>query len=1242
MTDTNTSSENANLQNVASNGPLAGAPRASANANTSDSKTRRTKKTNGSLPKGNYTNATPPQTTTKKDLLRKYENGQRIDIKLPSKMGPEAYTHIAHKFRYTEIDDSARHSIPMSYISFLQQHYYELVLDKYMPIGRIFSVGADLSFALQTTEDDAKIASRVYSMRQQNTAIDKLEQLRYHTLTKTLKRTLLEWCTCELRPQSDYTCSCNLTRLRDADQFMSIFNTLNPTILDKGPLNEPVHNIEFSNLEQILDTMSESATPEPSVAYIAFHDYQHAFRQGNLQYALPDQEGTITFSTIKRDYRRVDPANTHRTAFSTETYASAIIDYTVSGGLRNEPELVLNTAEYNWQVKTPGYTAMFTVVESFPYGKHRFILVEVRLIEDVIKTIPSFTALYSPPFAEFLPRYQKPNTFIDPSTVVVNTIAALTQILGSIASKITNYYEILRYSPRDGELEVRWNDMNHKSKNPNSAVVRIDTLIEFVRLITGKTDPKQVVDAVRMVIRDKSKDKKLSPKDLIGIQEAAKMALAISADIVKDIYNYALTDANVVEATRIQKEKTPTKIDRTMLKIILGTFCIISIMLTAGFLFLHAEKFYDEYVAEQTYQEYQYNITLGQEHIQHNVQYSKHHEPPNHRTHQRTLIGVAQGAEYINGSWVIQHAAETSWAAAAITITLLLLYRLYRRCRKVALREPPRRQWIDGCCVTELDRLDWRNINSKSKFTSKDPRYDIYKYSSGLDAYLGMGCECKKTKYAGQIAPLTIRAKGDQPVIKHACNLTKMSACIRACSNQVFADPHVIHLWQKELKYIFNDLIEYMNENPTTVNYYKWLEKYPIQYRQKLAVAQSLHDSGEDSFFYGGMSKIEKQFSEVIPGAIGCDELKERMICCPHDTKKLMANAFCWTMETVAMNCIPEYCGSKNWDEIAADLDHLEASIPNPIWMCADGSGFDTTQHLEILQCFNEQIARLLVYADLTIEGPNDKNDIMKAFDESLILRVSVTQGLFGYETEGTRASGDGWTSFANTLLMISYWRFIFREAGLKPVRNGSFIYGMKAKGDDTLSCIPGDSKMAVERSVSKYMAQDKKPQIKGLGQICKFVKYGPLEEMDFLSSYFIPTSNGYRMVRKPARVFQLTPWSTKFVEHSPERLSRELCWSNGMCILSWATGLPIFESYGRMLIRVSGLTTGTLHLEWGDEGRVFPDRIGDREAALDWFFNKFDITTSDVDKLEHMFDSNNHQLAVFEDVIFEKFYIEG
>jgi len=173
---------------------------------------------------------------------------------------------------------------------------------------------------------------------------------------------------------------------------------------------------------------------------------------------------------------------------------------------------------------------------------------------------------------------------------------------------------------------------------------------------------------------------------------------------------------------------------------------------------------------------------------------------------------------------------------------------------------------------------------------------------------------------------------------------------MRACSNKVLPDLGVIAEWSVFLEDMFDDMINYTSENPQVVRLEDWLDNHPMQYRDKIRQAGEKY--AEDGWNvkkarYKGFPKIEKQFITQKD-----DPVKERMICGPDDIKKYKANAFINLMEKISMKCIPEYCGAKNWDEIAEDLSKFDAEIPDNIWAASDGSGFDMTQHYEILVIF--------------------------------------------------------------------------------------------------------------------------------------------------------------------------------------------------------------------------------------------------------------------------------------------------
>jgi len=116
-----------------------------------------------------------------------------------------------------------------------------------------------------------------------------------------------------------------------------------------------------------------------------------------------------------------------------------------------------------------------------------------------------------------------------------------------------------------------------------------------------------------------------------------------------------------------------------------------------------------------------------------------------------------------------------------------------------------------------------------------------------------------------------------------------------------------------------------------------------------------------------------------------------------------------------------------------------------------------------------------LTYGDFTFEDGEIK-DVLDAFAASNTLKVLILGGAMEYTTEGTRASGDGWTTWANTILMISYWRFIMCKSGFKVPTMDSYTYGLKAKGDDVLMNFPISAKTKVDATINKYMATNKDP----------------------------------------------------------------------------------------------------------------------------------------------------------------------
>jgi hypothetical protein len=385
---------------------------------------------------------------------------------------------------------------------------------------------------------------------------------------------------------------------------------------------------------------------------------------------------------------------------------------------------------------------------------------------------------------------------------------------------------------------------------------------------------------------------------------------------------------------------------------------------------------------------------------------------------------------------------------------------------------------------------------------------------------------------------------------------------------------------------------------------------------------------------------MEKQFTSVmhIDKDTIENDVKERQICCPPDSKKWAANAFINAMERCAEKSLKGYCGSKTWSELSQHIYSKMIKYKTPIFVAADGSGFDTTQHECILIEFERVLSRFLDVANIIWDDRTSAQLVREAFSVSNILNVSVGRGAAKYQTTGTRASGDGWTTFANTILNLSYIKYTLKLAGI-----GGHVW---SKGDDLLVIIEDADRSRFERAHARVYTSRKDNHTHGLGQVCKFVKYAySLSDVDFLSAYFVlGPSRTIRMIRIPARVFQLTPWTLAIKTNTPDPVkeAKELCWNEGMCMLDWCEGLPIFDAYARMLIRVGKPTAKRLY-DWGDVDRKWRKMSPEENQA--WYEHtvvflamRYGIRQGDIDRIEAKFNQCQEIFATIVDPIFDLF----
>jgi len=235
------------------------------------------------------------------------------------------------------------------------------------------------------------------------------------------------------------------------------------------------------------------------------------------------------------------------------------------------------------------------------------------------------------------------------------------------------------------------------------------------------------------------------------------------------------------------------------------------------------------------------------------------------------------------------------------------------------------------------------------------------------------------------------------------------------------------------------------------------------------------------------------------------------------------------------------------------------------------------------------------------------KEKFLECIRRSLLLKVSVDHGDLKYEAVG-RASGDGWTTFGNTMLMISYWMFTFNIAGITN-------YYLKVKGDDVLFNLNRSEKDKLLDAVKIVFTDRKDEHCHGLGQICKKIDFGDLTDLDFLSNEFFLTDQGnYRMTRIPARVLQTISWSTKLPPGKKrEEYRMNLCHAKGMCLDAWANGLPIFGVLAKKMIELGKPGKLSDYNEYSDGSRVWHKGRDDYAAYLVYLNTRYGVSHKEV-----------------------------
>jgi len=309
---------------------------------------------------------------------------------------------------------------------------------------------------------------------------------------------------------------------------------------------------------------------------------------------------------------------------------------------------------------------------------------------------------------------------------------------------------------------------------------------------------------------------------------------------------------------------------------------------------------------------------------------------------------------------------------------------------------------------------------------------------------------------------------------------------------------------------------------------------------------------------------------------------KNRCICGPNEEYKYVMGPVVHRLEAIFKKKFKGYCSGKNWSDRETDLNNRRRAGLRRVAQ-GDGSAFDRSQDHEL------KYVERKIYNYLADHGYIRHVDVDVFLQHALAKMVPIhadfmvkhgkhvyMESLGFINKTGGVQSGNCDTSFANTLRMVMYNRFVMEEyLHLEPQ-----AYGLDCAGDDFAAFLP--MTVSVEQAVEAYLqvfVQTKTPGVPefgNLGQVLKFLKFSDIDGVDFCSTetYWSPRVQSYKITRRLDRFFTLTPYSRQALSMSHEE-QRDYLLQLHESNLSWMRGLPILSEYNDLL-RVFAHRQGT------------------------------------------------------------------
>lgn len=418
-----------------------------------------------------------------------------------------------------------------------------------------------------------------------------------------------------------------------------------------------------------------------------------------------------------------------------------------------------------------------------------------------------------------------------------------------------------------------------------------------------------------------------------------------------------------------------------------------------------------------------------------------------------------------------------------------------------------------------------------------------------IDCY-DIKCTCMdKPRYMQLFAHTT--AERDS-ILYNACKRTLFAAAKRQMKSAPVPDFDVAQAFISFAKKKVDELVGDDLRN-FGYSFNQWYNHLTAAKQKRMdAVHEFLHGSDPLKDHYSGLSKLDPKrlhYEAICKVEVQPTDGKPRMVCSIPDLIKYIMGPVCWKLEELFAHKIPTYCGGLNLQQMQDKINHY-IDLGYTVVAEGDGSAFDNTQDVLLKEI--DRYIYDLVKDSIHHVDPELFEHVAKA--RYKVMDVISTDGgkkttLMTYAVLGTVFSGDCDTTLMNTLRMGLYNWFTNEAAGLE--LNSDFV--CFSKGDDfTVMYRRNVDLDYVKRTYGTYWLAKPKPngpaydgcdeRIGGLGQILKFIEFGPPESIKFCSLrawVTNPHTQHIYLTRDPGKFTTLAKYSRKALHLSGDKLSQ-------------------------------------------------------------------------------------------------------